>query len=119
LLRELRWSYVIVDEPYTPTGGVPAIVAVTNPELAVFRLHGHNTAGWRRGASVAERFDYLYRAAELAAWVGPVRRVAGEAERVHVVFNNCVQDYAVVNAKGLGALLAQAAAETTSGIAPE
>jgi uncharacterized protein YecE (DUF72 family) len=105
LLGAARMSYVAVDEPDVASGGVPPVTAVTDPELAVVRFHGQNAAGWRRGASVAERFDYLYRPGELGAWVGPVRRLAGEARTVHAVFNNCVRDYAVLGAKGLAVLL--------------
>jgi len=108
LLRELGMSYVCVDEPPTRSGGVPNVVRVTNPRLSVVRFHGQNRAGWeKKGASVAESFDYLYRPEELAAWVGPVRRLAGEAEAVHAIFNNCVRNYAVLNAKDLAVLLAE------------
>jgi uncharacterized protein YecE (DUF72 family) len=108
LLSKLRMSYVGVDEPDVPRGGVPPVVQVTNPSLAIVRFHGKNAAAWRRrGASVQERFDYVYSPEELRAWVEPVRNLSREAERVHAVFNNCVRDYAVVNAKGLCALLAE------------
>jgi uncharacterized protein YecE (DUF72 family) len=84
------------------------LLEVTRPELAIMRFHGHNVAGWnKRSASVHERFDYVYTSEELAAWVGPVRRLAAEAREVHAVFNNCVRNYAVLNAKGLAALLAE------------
>ena len=106
LLGGLGFSYVIVDEPRVQGGGVPPDVLVTQPELAIFRFHGQNVAGWQRGASVEHRFNYLYSASELQRWTEPVKRVAGQARRVHVVFNNCVRDFAIVNAKGLGALLA-------------
>jgi uncharacterized protein YecE (DUF72 family) len=105
MLRELRASYVVVDEPEAAIGGVPAVPMVTNPELAIVRFHGQNAAGWRRGASVAERFRYLYAPEELAAWTLPVKRLAAEAKKVHAVFNNCVRNYAVVGAKGLSVLL--------------
>jgi uncharacterized protein YecE (DUF72 family) len=105
LLTRLGWSYVSVDEPVAPTGGVPPVVRVTQPALAVVRLHGQNVSGWRQGASVAERFNYLYCTAELQPWATAVRRLTTEARRVHVVFNNCVRDYAITNAKGLAALL--------------
>ena len=109
LLRELGLSYVCVDEPPSRTGGVPNVVAVTNPKLAVVRFHGQNLAAWeKKGASVAERFDYLYRQSELKAWVLPVKRLAAEAETVHAVFNNCVRNYAVLNAKDLAFLLGEA-----------
>jgi uncharacterized protein YecE (DUF72 family) len=105
LLRDKGASYVVVDEPDVPLGGVPPLLAVTNPALAVVRFHGHNRKGWRRGATVAERFDYLYTPEELAAWVPSVRRLAAEANEVHAVFNNCVRNYAVVDAKALAVLL--------------
>jgi uncharacterized protein YecE (DUF72 family) len=105
LLSALSASYVVVDEPDVPMGGVPPDALVTNPELAVVRFHGHNRKGWHRGASVAERFDYLYSPEELAAWVPTVRKLAGEARTVHAVFNNCVRNYAVIDAKGLSVLL--------------
>lgn len=108
LLRRLGFSYVIVDEPQVKGGGVPPMPLVTQPELALFRFHGHNRAGWHRGASVAEKYDYLYFKPELTHWLTPVRAVAKDAARVHVIFNNCVRDYAVVDAKALGTLLAVA-----------
>lgn len=114
LLSELRWSYVVVDEPVAHGGGVPAVFRVTRPDLVVFRLHGHNTAGWRRGSSVAERFNYLYQPAELSKWRAPLREVAQRASQVHVIFNNCVRDFAVVGAKDLAAILSGAELESRS-----
>lgn len=105
LLQELGLAYVVVDEPVAHGGGVPAVFRVTREELAIFRLHGHNAAGWRRGASVAERFDYLYEPRELLQWQAPLRRIADQARQVHVVFNNCVRDFAVLGAKDLAAIL--------------
>lgn len=106
LLRDAGMSYVVVDEPDVAIGGVPAALLVTRPELAVVRFHGQNKAGWRKGASVAERFNYLYSPEELAAWSEPVRALSNQAESVHVVFNNCVRNFAVVNAQGLSVVLA-------------
>lgn len=106
MLKSERMTYVAVDEPEGEVGGLPPTLAVTTPEFAYLRFHGRNRAAWsRRGATVQERFDYLYSQEELGAWVGPTRKAAAEAERVHAVFNNCVQNYAVLNAKGLVVLL--------------
>jgi uncharacterized protein YecE (DUF72 family) len=105
MLRAIGASYVVVDEPVAEIGNVPPIAVVTNPELAVVRFHGQNAAAWRRGTSVAERFRYLYSPEELKAWVAPVRELAKEAKKVHAVFNNCVRNYAVLDAKGLAVLL--------------
>ena len=108
LLAELGMSYVCVDEPPSRSGGVPNVIRVTNPRLAVVRFHGQNRAGWdKKGASVLERFDYLYRPEELKAWVAPLKRLSSEAEAVHAVFNNCVRNYNVLNAKELSVLLAR------------
>ncbi len=114
LLEKLKWSFVGVDEPAVVGGGVPFVARVTNPALAVFRFHGHNSKGWRRGSSVVERFNYLYQLEELQPWLEPVRRVAREAEQVHVIFNNCVRDFAIVNAKDLALLLVNGAATAPS-----
>jgi uncharacterized protein YecE (DUF72 family) len=109
LLGKLGLAFVCVDEPATPVGGLPRVAHVTTPALAVVRMHGRNQVGWEtRGASVHQRFDYLYSAEELRSWVAPVRELADRAEDVHVVFNNCVRNYAVLDAKGFGVLLAQA-----------
>ena len=105
LLAAHRLSYVVVDEPDAHGGGVPAVRRVTNPDLAVVRFHGQNVAGWKRGATVAERFDYLYREDELRVWAEPLRRLSAEAKSVHAIFNNCVRNYAVLNAKGLSVLV--------------
>jgi uncharacterized protein YecE (DUF72 family) len=108
LLRRLSLSYVGVDEPESKVGGLPSLTTVTNPRLAVVRFHGHNAAGWsKKGASVAERFNYLYRPRELDGWARRLRELAQEAESVHAVFNNCVRNYAVLNAKDLAVLLSQ------------
>jgi len=108
VLGAARASYVVVDEPDVPLGGVPPVLAVTNPTLAIVRFHGHNKPGWRRGASVAERFDYVYTPEELSAWVPSVKQLGDEAGTVHAVFNNCVRNYAVIDAKGLSSLLCAA-----------
>lgn len=107
LLRRHQLAYVCVDEPDTSIGGVPPIVAVTRPELALVRFHGQNARAWHKGAGVHERFNYLYSPEELRAWVEPVRQLASEAGSVHAVFNNCVRNYAVLGAQGLAALLAE------------
>jgi len=108
LLARHRLSLVCVDEPDATAGSLSAVTAVTHPRLAVIRMHGRNRANWRRAATVQERFNYLYSTRELEGLVGRAVKLAGEADRVHVVFNNCVRNYAVLNAKGFAALLGEA-----------
>lgn len=106
LLGHYHLSYVCVDEPDVERGGVPDALIVSNPELVLVRFHGKNAAGWeKRGASVHERFDYVYAPEELAAWTSRIHELAGQARAVHAIFNNCVRDYAVIGAKGLSVLL--------------
>jgi uncharacterized protein YecE (DUF72 family) len=103
-LRDLHLSLVVVDAP--PVSKVPAVVEATTPELAVVRFHGRNDETWKKaGTTAAERFEYLYSTAELQAWVPKIEALAQQAERVHVLMNNCYQDYGVRNAAELAALL--------------
>ena len=108
LLGRNGFAFVCVDEPDVHGGGVPPVVRATRSDLAILRLHGHNVGGWRPGASVLERFNYLYGPEELQAWASPVKKLADASDEVHVVFNNCVRDFAVLNAKGMAALVLDA-----------
>jgi uncharacterized protein YecE (DUF72 family) len=117
LLSGIDASYVIVDEPQGTRSSMPPAVLVPDRRLAVVRFHGRRAETWDARASVEERFDYLYDPRELAPWARTVARLAGEVEEVHLVFNNCVSNYAVLGAKGLIALLGheQAADRRRSG----
>jgi uncharacterized protein YecE (DUF72 family) len=98
--REHGLAHVVVDEPQGFPSSVPQVWEVTNPELALLRLHGRNAETWaKKGlASAAERFDYLYSAEELEALAPPVTALVTGARRVHVLFNNCHGDKAQRNA---------------------
>jgi uncharacterized protein YecE (DUF72 family) len=105
-LRDSGLVYVCVDEPQLART-LPPIAEVTNPRLAMVRLHGRNAESWnKRVDTAAERFDYEYSEAELAEWLPRLRALSGEAEDTHVVMNNCHRDYAVNNARQLASLLA-------------
>ena len=104
LLREHDLSYVVVDAP--KKSGLPTVVEATS-DLAVVRFHGRNDETWdKRGISAAERFRYLYSRRELAAWKPKVAALAERAEEVHLLMNNCYQDYGVRNAADMADLLA-------------
>jgi uncharacterized protein YecE (DUF72 family) len=83
--------------------------AVTNPALAYLRLHGRNAEAYLRGKTVAERFYYDYSDGEIAEVAERVEKLAGEAEKVHVVFNNNALDFAPHAALRLRAALGQIA----------
>ncbi len=107
-LREMRAAYVCVDEPQGHRNSMPAHVAVADPSLAVVRFHGRRPEVWDKPVSVQEKYSYLYSPDELQPWVGAVQKLSNEAESVHVVFNNCNSNYAVLGAKDLTAELVDA-----------
>lgn len=105
LLRDLGLAYVVVDAP--AVSGLPTVVEATTPELAVVRFHGRADSTWSaRNVSAAERFRYLYSPGELRQWAPRARQLADMASRVHLLMNNCYQDYGVRNAAELAAMLA-------------
>jgi probable DNA metabolism protein len=109
LLRELAFSWVAVDAPPGMESSMPPTMAVTNPALAIIRLHGRRTSTWEtRNAIVTERYRYLYEPAQLEAWLPSVYRAAFEAHEVHLVFNNNHANYATTNALEMADLVATA-----------
>ena len=108
LLAELGLTYVVVDEPQGFKTSVPPVVAATSPALAMIRFHGHNAENWeKRGISPAERFRYLYSEEELEKWVEPAKELASRSEQLHILMNNCYEDYGVKNASQIADLIAK------------
>lgn len=103
LLRENGMGFCCVDEPPLP-GLMPAVVDRAG-EPAYVRFHGRNAAKWWRHQAATERYDYLYRRSELEEWAGRIARLAGEAERTFVFFNNCHAGQAATNAQEMLGLL--------------
>jgi uncharacterized protein YecE (DUF72 family) len=105
--RDYNLAHVVVDEPQGFASSIPQVWEATCPDLALLRLHGHNREMWEKKGlkTSAERFNYLYSAAELEALGGPVKELAGRAQRVHVLFNNCHGDKAQRNATQFRQLL--------------
>jgi len=101
LLADNAIPYVCVDEPQGFRSSVPPVVAATAP-VALVRMHGRNHETWeKKGIGAAERFDYLYSEEELEEWLPRVRQLAEGAREVHVLMNNCHNDFAVRNARQL------------------
>lgn len=80
---------------------------VTNPSLAVVRLHGRNAETWNiKGATAAsERFNYDYSDQELTELAGSITELAEKVAEVHVVFNNNNEDQGQRNATTLMGIL--------------
>jgi uncharacterized protein YecE (DUF72 family) len=111
--RTLGWlsdhdlTLVCVDAP--KVSKLPRLAAATT-DLAVVRFHGRADETWKgRATTAAERFRYLYDKRELRPWMKKVQELAGTAREVHVLMNNCYQDYGVRNAADMTDLLASIA----------
>ncbi len=105
-LRALGLPYVCVDMPQGFASSLPAIARATSKSLAIVRFHGRNEANWEAKLEVASlRFDHLYSTGELEPWLERIAALAGEADEVHLVMNNCHEDKAIQNARDLRALL--------------
>lgn len=109
--RERRLVNVIVDEPNTTANSIPAIWQVTNPRLALIRLHGRNHETWniQGAASASSRFNYDYTEQELGELAVSILQIAKAVERTHVVFNNNFEDQGQRNARTLMGILGSAA----------
>jgi uncharacterized protein YecE (DUF72 family) len=99
---------VIVDAPRNIPNTIPSVWEVTNPELAIVRLHGRNHGTWNKKGLKAssERFDYDYGEAELTGIASEVKAIAPKARSVHVLFNNNYQDQGQRGARALSTLIA-------------
>lgn len=105
--RKHQLAHVIVDAPKGDFKNVvPSIWEVTNPALAVVRLHGRNVATWNIDSKVAsDRFNYDYSEDELSEVAQDVSALANRVSRVTVIFNNNYQDQGQRNATTLSRLL--------------
>jgi uncharacterized protein YecE (DUF72 family) len=110
--RQNGFVNVAVDEPRDIANTIPSIWEVTNPELALVRLHGRNHGTWNtKGLKASsQRFDYDYRDDELKEIAGEVLNLASKAKTTHVLFNNNYEDQGQRGAAALGKLLQAAPA---------
>lgn len=95
-LRENGIGYCCVDEPRL-RGLVPP-VTLTTGEIGYVRFHGRNAAKWWEGGS-SERYDYLYSEEELIEWRPKIEKLAREANKTYLFFNNCHNGQAAINAQ--------------------
>lgn len=105
--RSLGLVHTVVDSPQGFANCVPCVWEVTNPKLAILRLHGRNKETWNRKglAASSARFDYWYSQDELAAMLPEIRHMATLADHVHVIFNTNNEDQGQVGARMMRELL--------------
>jgi uncharacterized protein YecE (DUF72 family) len=98
-------AFVSVDEPQGFKSSVPPVAEVTS-DIGLVRFHGRNSETWeKKGIGPAERFNYLYSEDELKPWATKIVQICGQISEMHVLFNNCYQDKAVVNARQMRLML--------------
>ena len=83
---------------------LPPAMDVATASVAYIRLHGRNKEAWW-GNDDHARYDYLYTDSEVEAWADRIKRVAGQAQRILVFFNNHPFGKAVRNAQTLEKML--------------
>jgi uncharacterized protein YecE (DUF72 family) len=98
-LRDNNLPYVCVDEPQGFKSSVPPVVEATS-DISLVRFHGRNREMWeKKGISATERFNYLYSEGELKEWVPRIKQLASKTRQLHVLFNNCHSDKALINGR--------------------
>lgn len=101
VLRDENIAYTAVDEPKTGWT-LPPVWPQTAEWGTVARFHGRNAPAWTdRGATVAQRFDYMYSREELEEWrprVEQATRESRDGAKIYMMFNNCVADKAMRSA---------------------
>ncbi len=105
--RELHFTLVAADEPHGTVTSVPFVLATTNPDLVMMRLHGQNTEGWiNQGKSWRKtRTLYKYSSAELQAFCDQINQLTPQPKELCVVFNNNSGKDAAPNALQLQKML--------------
>lgn len=105
--RELHFTLVAADEPHGTVTSVPFVLATTNPDLVMMRLHGQNTEGWiNQGKSWRKtRTLYKYSSAELQAFCDQINQLTPQPKELCVAFNNNSGKDAAPNALQLQKML--------------
>lgn len=105
--RELHFTLVAADEPHGTVTSVPFVLATTNPDLVMMRLHGQNTEGWiNQGKSWRKtRTLYKYSPTELQAFCDQINQLTPQPKELCVIFNNNSGKDAAPNALQLQKML--------------
>ena len=105
--RELGVAHVVVDEPQGVGNYAQGVWAVTNPALAVVRLHGRNAETWTaKGLSASsERFNYEYTEDELQELARRTESLAEEVFDLQVLLNVNFEDQGIRAAQRLAAMM--------------
>jgi uncharacterized protein YecE (DUF72 family) len=98
-LEEEGVGFVNIDQPLFHDSIGPT--AHVTSHVGYVRVHGRNYKDWfREKAPVEQRYNYLYRADELAPWATRAKEIAGDpaTREAYVITNNHYKGKAVANA---------------------
>jgi uncharacterized protein YecE (DUF72 family) len=104
-LRSHGLFYTSIDAP-EDSSIVPSLFEATGDQVYI-RFHGKNRENWfKRNITAAERFKYLYSEREpqsLAKGFGNLEQQG--VKRVYAIFNNCYQNFGIMNPTTMAAIL--------------
>jgi uncharacterized protein YecE (DUF72 family) len=105
ILSTHRLYYTSIDAP-EDNSIVPSFIEATGDQVYL-RFHGKNSENWfKRNITASERFKYLYSERELQSLARALRDFKEHGvRRVFVIFNNCYQNFGIMNAATMNAIL--------------
>ena len=116
-LEEEGVGFVNIDQPLYHNSIGPT--AHVTSHVGYVRVHGRNYKDWfREKAPVEQRYNYLYRADELAPWAERARQIAADpaTREVYVITNNHYKGKAVANALMLKSMVRGGRVPAPSGV---
>ena len=104
-LRSHGLFYTSIDAP-EDNSIVPSFIEATGDQVYV-RFHGKNRENWfKRNITAAERFKYLYSERELHSLAKALSNLEkGGVKRAYAIFNNCYQNFGIMNATTMSTIL--------------
>jgi uncharacterized protein YecE (DUF72 family) len=104
-LRSHGLYYTSIDAP-EHSSIVPSFIEATGDQVYV-RFHGRNRENWfKRNITAAERFKYLYSGRELQSLARGFDNLEKQGvKRAYAIFNNCYQNFGIMNATTMAAIL--------------
>ena len=104
-LRSHGLYYTSIDAPEDDSI-VASFIEATGDQVYM-RLHGKNRENWfKRNIAAAERYKYLYSERELGSLANGLEKLAERGvKRAFAIFNNCYQNFGIMNAGTMAAIL--------------
>jgi uncharacterized protein YecE (DUF72 family) len=102
-LAEQGVGFCNIDQPRLGAS-LRATEHVTSP-VGYVRLHGRNYKEWFQADNRNDRYNYLYKPAELKPWTEKIRSVAEKSLKTLAITNNHYKGQAAVNALELKSML--------------